>query len=77
MTQEKFEQIRDTYTMEQWTMLSDEEFVEFSAMCTAADNRVFLKRWGHIGGTSADTNGTIRDGRVLRVIKGVSDNGRS
>lgn len=72
MTQERFEQIRDKFTMEQWTMLSDEEFAEFSEMCTAADNRVYLERWGHIR-----RQGDSRDGRPLRVIKGVSDNGRS
>jgi len=66
MTQQRFEIIRDTYTMEQWTMLSDEEFTEFSAMCTAEDNRVYLARWKHIASTES-----ITDGRPLRVIKAV------
>jgi len=47
-------------------MLSDVEFNEFSAMCTAEDNRVYLSRWKHI--SSSDS---ITDGRPLRVIKAV------
>jgi len=66
MTQERFEQIRDKFTIEQWTMLSDEEFAEFSAMCTAEDNRVYLARWKHIASTDS-----VTDGRPLRVIKAV------
>ena len=67
MTQERFEEIRDTYTMEQWTMLSDQEFTEFSSMCTAEDNRVYLKRWKHLNVNNL--NGEVVDGRPLRVIK--------
>jgi len=70
MTQGRFEEIRDTYTMEQWTMLSDEEFVEFSAMCTAADNLKYLRRWKHISVNHGD--GATKDGRALRVIKGIN-----
>ena len=89
MTQERFEQIRDTFTMEQYTMLSQDEYSEFTQMATAQDVDVFLRRWGHLGKhdknllTDADIRtlksqgkAIRRNTRPLRTIVGESDNGR-
>ena len=64
MTQERFEEIRDTYTMENYTMLSDQEYAEFSAMSNSSDLQKMLIRWKHIR-----PNDDARiDNRPLRTI---------
>lgn len=66
MTQERFEEIRDTYTMENYTMLSDQEYAEFSAMSNSSDLQKMLIRWKHIR-----PNDDARiDNRPLRTIIG-------
>ena len=78
MTNERFLQIRDTYSMESYTLLSDLEYSEFSTLTTKSDISIMLKRWGHVAGR--DLTGGLEgnsDNRPLRTIIGRSDNGRN
>ena len=78
MTNERFLQIRDTYSMEDYTLLSDLESSEFSTLTTEPDLSIMLKRWGHVAGRhfTGRREGSS-DNRPLRTIIGRSDNGRN
>ena len=77
MTNERFLQIRDTYSMEDYTLLSDLEYSEFSALTTKPDLSIMLKRWGHVAGRDITGGQENSDNRPLRTIIGRSDNGRN